>query len=179
MGYRAYANAVPIIIAGGSTGASSYVVNSGVGDMAEPSHVRLLLKKPPGFNYKAGQWAQLSMPELGRYFGLPSSFMPLMQWHPFSIASKPTDDYLEFHIAVQASRGMLGDNAAMKVAKSEGESYIRVSRMGKLLDYFCPHRVPLLGQENGAASDKGRVRCRSRPVTCTLERFRMSFFLCM
>merc|ERR1719191_1337174 len=51
--YRAYANVVPIIVAGASKGASTYVVNNGIGNKAEPSHVRLVLKKPHGFTYKA------------------------------------------------------------------------------------------------------------------------------
>merc|ERR1712048_880060 len=160
--YRAYANVAPIIIAEAGKGASTYVVNSGAGDKAEPSHVRLLLKKPHGFTYKAGQWCQLCMPELGRYFGSPNAFLPLMQWHAFSIASKPTDDYLEFHIAVQATRDMLVDQLAMKVAKGERENFLKLSRAKKIVDYFCPHRVPFLGQESGASGNKGSKSARVR-----------------
>jgi len=85
-----------------------------------------------------------------------------MQWHPFSIASKPTDDYLEFHIAVQATRDMFVNQPAMKVAKGDGENALKISRVGKLVDYFCPHRVPFLGQENGTSGNKGSKSARVR-----------------
>merc|ERR1712176_1413052 len=51
--FRAWANPTSILV---TEGRSSYVVNQGIGANAEPSHVRLLLKKPKGFKYKAGQW---------------------------------------------------------------------------------------------------------------------------
>jgi len=142
--YRAYAHKVNIIV---GEGTSSYVVNCGEGDKAEPSHVRLVLEKPPGFKYKAGQWCQLALPQCGAYWGSPSMCLPFMQWHAFSIASKPTDDYLEFHIGVHIAQRMFGPNQKVIAAKGEGENVVRVSRKGKLLDWFCPHRVPYFQNE--------------------------------
>ena len=40
--------------------------------------------------------------------------------HPFSIASTESDDYLEFHIAVQGSCGVLGDATSVRVAPTAG-----------------------------------------------------------
>merc|ERR1712032_1063639 len=65
-----------------------------------------------------------------------------MQWHAFSIASKPTDDYLEFHIGVHLARGMFNDQQRIIAAKDEGETSVRLTRRAKVLDWFCPHRVP-------------------------------------
>jgi hypothetical protein len=66
---------------------------------------------------------------------------------------------------------MLGDQPAMKVAKGEGENFLKVSRMGKFVDYFCPHRVPFLGQENGAAGNKGSKSARVRVQTMATNGF--------
>jgi len=142
--YRAYAHRAGIVV---GEGTSSYVVNCGEGDRAEPSHVRLVLRKPPGFDYKAGQWCQLAMPQCGAYWGSPSLCLPFMQWHAFSLASKPTDDFLEFHIGVHISRGMFDVQQRVSANKAEGESSLRLSRSGKLLDWLCPHRVPYPDQK--------------------------------
>ena len=40
-----------------------------------------------GFDYKAGQYASLRVPEISR-----------LEWHPFTISSAPCDDFLMFHI---------------------------------------------------------------------------------
>ena len=40
-----------------------------------------------GFDYRAGQYASLRVPEISR-----------LEWHPFTISSAPCDDFLMFHI---------------------------------------------------------------------------------
>jgi len=142
---RAYMHRMPIIVAQGT---SSYVVNRGEGARAEASHVRLVVKKPPGFSYKAGQWCHLAMPQLGGYWGSPGCCLPLMQWHPFSIASCPSDDYLEFHIAVHTNGAILGTPQLVRVAKADQQNAVKIVRWSKLLDWLCPHRVPYHGSHS-------------------------------
>ena len=48
----------------------------------------LKVSKPPGFKFKAGQYALINIKELSS-----------LQWHPFSISSGPKDDFLTFHIS--------------------------------------------------------------------------------
>ncbi len=53
-----------------------------------PSGVVFLeVKKPKGFNYKCGQYAQLNIPCIDKW-----------QFHPFTFASSPKDDSLYFYI---------------------------------------------------------------------------------
>ena len=54
-----------------------------------PNIIGVLLARPPGFEFRAGQFVQLSRPSDG-----------LMR--PYSIASLPSDDELELHVALLA-----------------------------------------------------------------------------
>jgi NAD(P)H-flavin reductase len=145
---------------------SSYVVNQGSGSTAQPSHVRLVLKKPPGFQYKAGQWCQVAVPDAGRYFGCPSLALPFMQWHAFSIASKESDDWLEFHIRAYSSGEVLENNCSVKASKTERSSFVKLARRGKWLDWLCPHRVPFigLGKTGSNPSKSAAIRMGEAPV---------------
>ena len=56
-----------------------------------PSGVtRVRLKKPAGFEHRAGDYAFLCIPELARH-----------EWHPFTISSAPERDQLTFHVRSQ------------------------------------------------------------------------------
>jgi len=59
------------------------------------------LEKPKGFNYEAGQFAMLAHPEL-KNKNAPEN--PL--WRPFSIASSPLQDFLEFCILIKPTGGL-------------------------------------------------------------------------
>ncbi|KAI5083133.1 hypothetical protein GOP47_0003442 [Adiantum capillus-veneris] len=53
-----------------------------------PGNVLTLhMSKPQGFKYKSGQYIFLNCPKVSTF-----------QWHPFSITSAPTDDYVSVHI---------------------------------------------------------------------------------
>jgi len=159
--FRAYANPTSILVA---EGRSSYVVNQGVGATAEPSHVRLLLKKPKGFTYKAGQWCHIAMPSGGKYFGVPDNFLPFLQWHAFSIASKESDEFLEFNIAAFSSGDLLQDQDEVWASKGERASFVKLARRGSWTDWLCPHRVPYFGQDSGKKSSgkAGSASARNR-----------------
>ena len=60
-----------------------------------PNIIGVLLARPPGFEFRAGQFVQLSRPSDG-----------LMR--PYSIASLPSDDELELHVALLANGQMSG-----------------------------------------------------------------------
>ncbi|GAQ81800.1 Respiratory burst oxidase [Klebsormidium nitens] len=47
----------------------------------------LTMTKPPGFNYRAGQYLFLQCPQVSAF-----------EWHPYSITSAPSDDFLRVHI---------------------------------------------------------------------------------
>ncbi|XP_022943392.1 putative respiratory burst oxidase homolog protein H [Cucurbita moschata] len=47
----------------------------------------LYLTKPPGFVYKSGTYLFIKCPDISNF-----------EWHPFSITSAPSDDYLSVHI---------------------------------------------------------------------------------
>ncbi|KAJ7538657.1 hypothetical protein O6H91_11G058400 [Diphasiastrum complanatum] len=47
----------------------------------------LQMQKPAGFQYKSGMYLFLKCPSVARF-----------EWHPFSITSAPSDDYLSVHI---------------------------------------------------------------------------------
>jgi len=147
--FKAYANPTYILV---DEGHSSYVVNQGVGASAEPSHVRLLLKKPKGFSYKAGQWCHIAMPSGGKYWGVPDNVLPFLQWHAFSIASKESDEFLEFNIAAFSSGDLLQDQDEVWASKGERASFVRIARRGRWIDWLCPHRVPYFGQDSGKKS---------------------------
>jgi len=49
--------------------------------------LHLKIEKPPGFRYNAGQTAFIKVP-----------YVSFLQWHPFSFASSPADEHLEFLI---------------------------------------------------------------------------------
>lgn len=49
--------------------------------------VNLKIKKPEGFHYNAGQTAFIKIP-----------YLSVLEWHPFSVASSPHDEFLEFII---------------------------------------------------------------------------------
>jgi len=56
------------------------------GNKAKPA-VFLKLKKPRDFRYEAGQTAFIKIPKISK-----------LEWHPFSIASSPFDEHVEFLI---------------------------------------------------------------------------------
>jgi NAD(P)H-flavin reductase len=145
---------------------SSYAVNQGSGANAQPSHVRLVLRKPPGFQYKAGQWCHVAVPDAGAYFGCPSLALPFMQWHAFSIASKESDDWLEFHIRAYSSGELLENNCSVKASKTERSSFVKLARRGRWLDWLCPHRVPFigLGKSGSNPSKSAAIRMGEAPV---------------
>jgi len=60
-----------------------------------PNIIGVLLARPPGFEFRAGQFVQLSRPSDG-----------LMR--PYSIASLPSDDELELHVALLPNGQMSG-----------------------------------------------------------------------
>jgi len=47
----------------------------------------LNLVKPKDYDFKPGQYAFINIPEISRF-----------QWHPFSIASSPNNDFMVFMI---------------------------------------------------------------------------------
>jgi len=47
----------------------------------------LKVKKPPGFAFKSGQWAQVAVNKLGK-----------SEFHPFTMTSSPNEEYVTFHI---------------------------------------------------------------------------------
>merc|ERR1712151_185815 len=123
-----------------------------------------LLKKPKGFSYKAGQWCHIAMPSGGKYWGVPDNFLPFLQWHAFSIASKESDDFLEFNIAAFSSGDLLQDQDEVWASKGERASFLKIARRGKWIDWLCPHRVPYFGQESGKKSSgkAGSASARNR-----------------
>ncbi|CAK0907219.1 unnamed protein product [Prorocentrum cordatum] len=137
-------NTTPIVVDVGSI-QSSYTINKGEGATAEPSHVRLVLKKPPGFQYKAGQWCQLALPQCGSYLKAPAFAKPLLQWHAFSIASAEQDDFLEFHIAVHGSPHLLADATDVALAP-KSECVATISEKGNCFESMFPHAVPHAGE---------------------------------
>ncbi|KAJ3340743.1 Dual oxidase 1 [Gonapodya sp. JEL0774] len=53
-----------------------------------PSEVTLVkMRKPSNFDYKAGQWLRIALPEIST-----------KEFHPFTISSAPNDPYLSVHI---------------------------------------------------------------------------------
>ncbi|KAJ7549881.1 hypothetical protein O6H91_07G073300 [Diphasiastrum complanatum] len=76
----------------------------------------LQMQKPSGFKYKSGMYLFLKCPSIARF-----------QWHPFSITSAPSDDYLSVHIRT------LGDwTQDMKNVFSEVCETVRDNRSGLL-----------------------------------------------
>ncbi|PFH50807.1 hypothetical protein AMATHDRAFT_75381 [Amanita thiersii Skay4041] len=55
--------------------------------IVHPSGAMELRIIKPSFNYVAGQWVFLQVPEISRW-----------QWHPFTITSAPEDPYVSLHI---------------------------------------------------------------------------------
>jgi len=53
----------------------------------EGNFMFLNLIKPKGYSFKAGQYAFINIPEISR-----------LQWHPFSIASSPNNDFMVFMV---------------------------------------------------------------------------------
>lgn len=54
-----------------------------------PTAVELVIRRPQGFNFDAGQWVHLKVPEIDGV------------WHAFSIASCPADEAIHLHIGVR------------------------------------------------------------------------------
>lgn len=131
-------------------GRSSHVISKEGSGGKEPTHVRLVLKKPPGFDYKAGQWVHLAFHRCGSYFQMPPWFTPLLHWHAFSLASCEQDDFLEFHIAVKASRNVMGAATGITsegteiLAKKYDDESVKLKRKDHWLDWCYPHLVPVL-----------------------------------
>lgn len=122
----------PILIGNGK---SSYVVDSGKGSNPQPSYVRLVVKKPAGFKYRAGQWVHVSLPQLGK-----------QQWHPFSMASAEHEDELEFHIAVSSGSTVRVKDGEAVMATAATKSFCKLSRRGKWMERLFPHWVPFMGK---------------------------------
>mmetsp|Transcript_76986 Transcript_76986/g.152490 ORF Transcript_76986/g.152490 Transcript_76986/m.152490 type:complete len:1129 (-) Transcript_76986:56-3442(-) len=148
---------------------SSYAVskqNTKTG-VVEPSHVRLVVAKPPGFTFKEGQWVYLALPSHGTHFGAAPFCAPLLRWHPFSIASAEHDDYLEFHIRVHDAPNIAaGNDVTMNVA-SDGTGFAKLSRPGRWLEWLFPHRIPCMGvmPETSWTGSK----CRTQPAGVYLK----------
>jgi NAD(P)H-flavin reductase/ferredoxin len=70
-----------------SEAAKTYATRVLFAEQASPTVVRLFIEKPPGFEFEGGQFVQLQRPADGVF-------------RPYSIASIPSDEHLEFHIAV-------------------------------------------------------------------------------
>merc|ERR1712125_118772 len=92
----------------------------------------------------AGQWVHLAFHHGGSFGNLPN-------WHAFSIASAPEDDFLEFHIGVQGCARMIDHNSDV-VVKIIDQNFAKISRRGNWLEWILPHRVPHSGGE-------GRTPC--------------------
>jgi len=149
--------------------ASSYAVskqntNTGV---VEPSHVRLVVAKPPGFTFREGQWVYLALPSLGTHFSAAPWCAPLLRWHPFSIASAGHDDYLEFHIRVHGAPNISSGSDANMNVTSDGTAFAKINRPGRWLEWLFPHRVPCMGvmPETGCTGSK----CRTQPAGIYLK----------
>ena len=54
-----------------------------------PTAVELVIRRPQGFDFDAGQWVHLRVPEIDGV------------WHAFSIASCPADEAIHLHIGVR------------------------------------------------------------------------------
>jgi hypothetical protein len=123
-------------------GLSSYVVSRDKDGKSTPSHIRLLLQKPPGFEYNAGQWAHLAFHNAGTYWCAPRCFTPGLQWHPLSIASCEEEDYLEFHIQVCGNFAFAQENDVVSFSASE-ERWASISRKDRILERCIPWHTPL------------------------------------
>lgn len=141
---------------------ASYVVQSEDG---KPSFVRLVVKKPEGFQYRAGQWCHLAVQGCGSHLRAPGWALPLLQWHAFSIASTEHEDDLEFHIAVcgekNAASVVQDDTSVTASCGVASASTVKLARRGHWIDWLFPHSVPA----HGPASSLGWLRgstCRAR-----------------
>jgi len=144
---------------------SSYAVskqNANTG-LVEPSHVRLVVAKPPGFTFREGQWVYLALPWRSAH----PWCAPLLRWHPFSIASAEHDDYLEFHIRVHSAPNIAAGSDANMNVTSDGTAFAKMNRPGRWLEWLFPHRVPCMGvmPETGCTGSK----CRTQPAGIYLK----------
>lgn len=132
---------------------ASFVVNKD----GKPSQVRLIVKRPPGFEYNAGQWCHIALRPCGHYCAVTKSCLPFYEWHPFSIASAPAadKDILEFHITVQGRWEELGEqwkyeDCTYKKREEPESLWVKNGPDGDMLlrrksyplDWICPYRVP-------------------------------------
>lgn len=140
---QAGANKASILV---GEGKSSYNVDAGRGGDPQPSHVRLVVKKPEGFEYRAGQWAYVSVSRCGTHFGAPGWMVPLQHWHAFSLASAEDEDELEFHIAVSKGGSVVIEDGSEVKVRAGDEAVCRFSRMGHWIDTLFPHWVPFIGK---------------------------------
>lgn len=70
-------------------------------DRGKTIYETIKLEKPESFTYEAGQFAMLAHPELKNREN-PASLL----WRPFSIASSPLQDFLEFCILIKPTGGL-------------------------------------------------------------------------
>ena len=99
----------------------SYVVT---GVVLPSKVVNLVIKRPPNFNFKPGDYVYLNVPSIANF-----------EWHPFTISSAPEQtDTLSLHIrAVGQWTRSLYEYFEQEQARLEGEQLLPVSKKQDLL----------------------------------------------
>lgn len=104
---------------------SSAVVSSGANRM-----VILKVRKPALFKFQPGQYAFLKIKDIDNY-----------TWHPFSIASGPESDYLEFYIEVYGDKSWTGRMWDMLEGNGHNEGVMRNKTVW--VEIMGPYGTPL------------------------------------
>ena len=99
----------------------SYVVT---GVVLPSKVVNLVIKRPPNFNFKPGDYVYLNVPSIANF-----------EWHPFTISSAPEQtDTLSLHIrAVGQWTRSLYEYFEQEQARLEGEQLLPVSKKQDVL----------------------------------------------